>query len=519
MGYIDDLLQEAQDLLWDEPTPETPADETNAIVHDTFDEMTWKTLNEQAKALQNAHAALAQSFPTAEAVYEDLFNMLHQGDPKIVDRARMRADHSINHQLIQELANSDELQDLRKNTKYDEYNSAFALLGMQEEIRETFVRLEEFRQQQEEAAQQRQQAAQNLQQQMGGTPDPQSLQQAMDALKNAKQGQQQAQQNAQQQVHQQAQQIAQGMQQAQEEIKADEEAFAGYGVDPGQLERMDYEERRLLAERLRRNRMDKLAKLIGSFRSFGAAERRKRAKHAPSESYDYEMSNDLTRLVPEELNNLAIEELEDHFWVRWAQHGLLTRKVRGPARSGQGPILVLCDESGSMRSQLDREGNTREAWSKAVALALCEQARKENRDFTYLGYSSVGQMYEKQWKKGNIPLADIATFVEHFFGGGTVFHGPMERALDIINEAARRDQDKPDVVILSDGDTYLDENWVKSWRKRLNELDAKCFGIQIGSDEGDGAISEVLRAISDRTIHIDRLNATPEGVQELFATI
>ena len=505
MSFLDDLIGKAQEEFWDTPVEEIVRDQKNAVKRDVFDKMTWASLNDQAPALSIQRMEMAEEFPTSPEAYEDVFNLLHQGDPLFQDQAAMEPEYIGNHQLAQMLWDAPEFEQMRKETKHDEYATAFTLMAMEPALREAFEALQRQQEAQQDLAQALQQAQQASSGGQGQEEAAEALQQALDAVQHANDKASQA-----------AGGVTQAAKQAGEELEEGENAAKSCGLGPGQLQRMSFEERRRLTERLRKSRMDKLAKLIGSFRAFGDAERRRKIRHAPAEVHEYKLSNDLNKLVPEELNNLAVPELEEHFWVRWAGHELLTREVRGPEKAGQGPIIVVCDESGSMGSDLDGAGNTCEAWSKAVALALADQAKRNKRDFHYVGFSSgYTPLYEKHFPKGQGSLDDVMDFVEHFLNGGTEFVTPLTRAAEIIEQYEARHMARPDVVFITDGYAGVPQQFIEEWHARLDRLDARCYGIQVGGAE----VTDVLRALSHRTININRLNANPEGVQELFRTL
>jgi uncharacterized protein with von Willebrand factor type A (vWA) domain len=508
--FIDNLMNRANELLpWANLAKPEPPTEVNAIAHDTWDDFTWGSILNQARSLDYQRQDLTQDHPTGSEAYEDLFNMLYQGDPQMTNQKSMIPEFQINHDLIRELWDSEQIQDLRKQTMFDEYGSAFALAAMGQQVRETFDRLEEFRQAQQDAMNALQQA---MQPGANGQPDPNALQQAIVAVEEANA-------NAQNAAQQAAQDIAAGAAGADQDLKDEAEAMAGYGIGGEQLKQMDYEERHRLAQKLSKGKMKILLSLVGQQKQFARAERRKRGKHAKAEVFDFELSNDLMNLAPGEMTNLAVPELEELFWLRYFKHELLTKKERGPQHLGKGPIIVVCDESGSMGAALDAEGNTREMWSKAVALSLCEQARVEGRDFTYLGFSD--SVYEMSWRGGNIPHNDIIEFVEHFMGGGTNLTKPMARARDLILEAHQANRDKPDIIVISDGDTRLSNEFVEQLQATLKRVDAYVYGIQIGGDDRytESGISPTLELISDKALHITSLNATPEGIQALYEGI
>lgn len=297
-------------------------------------------------------------------------------------------------------------------------------------------------------------------------------------------------------------------------LTQENDTLKSYGLNDGDLRMMSFEERRALAERINNSRLVKLAKLIGAFRSFADAERRRKIKHVPSETYDVEMGNDLTRLVPSELTNLAVPELEDHFWLRWAKHGLLMQRKRGYEKAGMGPVIVVCDESSSMDKALDKQGNTREAWSKAVSMALADQAKRGKRDFTYIGFSSSGQQWERTFNGGVMSIDDIIEFTSHFFCGGTSYEQPLTRAMQIVEEYARKDKGQADIVLITDDECKVSPSFIDQYADLRRRTETSLYGLQVGEPKFG-----TLKQLADRTMSITKLTSTPEALRDLYRSI
>lgn len=512
MSFIQDLIAAQNDPLFENHIEPPARTETQAIVADTYDKMTWDVLQATAPSLNAMGERMEAEYHTGRAVEEDVFNLLFQSTPQVRDAQIMQPDYAHSPGILTEIAETEEVQALRKRTQLDEYQTAFAMLELEPELQQAMVRLKEIREREEQAAQNLANAA------AGG--DPNAIAEALAAAQAADQANQLAQMEVTADLQAAAGQTAQ-------DIDDHNKAMASYGLGEGELKRMDFENRRLLSKRLHAGKLKRLASMIGQFKAYGRGERRKRAKHAKSEVYDYELSNDLTRLVPEELNNLAVPELEDIFWVRWQQHALLTKKERGPQRVGKGPIIVVCDESGSMaaiigdkREKDPRTGEdispTREMWSKAVTFALSEQAKMEKRDFTYIGFSGGSSIYQRDFKGGNVTLDGIAELVEHFYNGGTNYVPALNRARGIIRDSIKADREQADIVFITDGNSAVDDDWLTDWQQFCKNNDVHTYGIKVGADFNTGG---TLERIATKTLTITALNANPEGVQELFAQI
>lgn len=525
--YLKRLIEQAESGLldWDAGMEELARDQDNAVVADSFDEMAWRMLSESVPKIEQQTERLSEELGEAmRQALEDLFNLLHQGDPRFTDKDRMLPEYEINLVVLYDLSESEEFKALYEETRFDEYATAFAMLTMEEVIKSAFEAVADQRQQMQQAAQEQDEAIEQLRQAVdeamqqgdgGDEVDEIRLRAAIEKAEAAQQGIDNARSQGQQAAQQAVDDLRQAAMEAKQQLDDEKQMASGYGLDPGELQRMPFEERRNLAQRLSKARISQFAKLLGAWRRFADAERRRKVKYAPAEVYDFELSNDLTRLSSSEMTAMAVPELEDQFWVRWAQHGLVTKKVRGPESQGQGPIIVVCDESYSMTAPLDAEGNTREAWSKAVTLALCDQAKRGKRDFTYIGFSSKGQDWRLNFPGGRAPIEQVIEFTEHFFSGGTHYERPLTLAMEIVEEYDKAGKPKPDIVFITDDDCYVSDEFIAQWAKVKAKADVSVFGIQIG---GSG-YRNALASLSDRVIEVERFNAQPEGMQELFRTI
>lgn len=521
--YLKKLIEQAEGGLldWDQGLEELVADKENAVHADSFDKLAWRMLTESVPKLDaQAQRLMDEIGPTLAQALEDLFNLLHQGDPQFTAQGEMLPEYEINLIVLMELSGSEEFQALYNDTRYDEYATAFALLSMEQAIRETFEQVSQQREAMQQASQEQQEAMEQLRQAVdeamqgdGGDESEAAVQEALARAEAASQAMDTARAEGQGAAQQAVQDLRQAAIEAKQELDTEQQALSSFGMEPGELQRMSFDERRDLALRLNRGKMADLAKLLGAFRSFGDAERRRKVQYAPAEVYDFELSNDLTRLAASEMTTLAVPELEDMFWARWAQHGLVTKKVRGPESLGQGPVIVVCDESGSMGQSLGDA--TREAWSKAVALALCDQAKRGKRDFTYIGFASTGQQWRMDLPGGVAPIEKVVEFVEHFLGGHTDFMPPLQEAMSIVEEYEQAGKPKPDIVLITDGDCWVPSTFVEAWQKVKQRADVTVYGIQVGGSAYYTSLSD----LSDRVLSIDHLTATPEGVKDLFRAI
>lgn len=520
MSYLDNLIGDAQDELW-EPGEEIAADvqptETSVVTSDRFDKMSYDDIMRQAPALSLERMNLDLEYETGAEAYEDLFYLLYQADPQIKPPASMVREFLGNHMILSAMRNADLFEGLRCDSAQDMYTTAYTMLELAPTLREALDALKNAQAAQEalaealEAAKEQRQEQQQQEQESGQPGDEDADEggageQLQQAIANA--------QEADRELEGMGKAMTKKASETQNELAEEAETAQMFGLGPGELRKMPFEERRALAKKLHRTRMAKLAKIVGAFRQYGDAERRRKIQHAPAEIHSYILGDDLNRLSAEEEFNLATPELEDQFWLRWVNHELLVTDVQGTEKAGHGPIVVVCDESYSMTAELDADGNTREAWSKAVALSLCDQARRAGRDFTYIGFASGGQVFTHHFPKGAGPVDNIIDFVTHFYSGGTSFTEPLKHALELVTTAGKKGESRPDIVFITDGDGAISDTFREEWHAKLKSIDARCYGIQVGA-EG----KSIIKTIAHKTMQIDRLTATPEGLRDLFRQI
>lgn len=517
--FLDDLINKAKTRtsdLWDEtgagtPVPIEPT-EANAIQRDSFDKLGWDMLVDQTPVLRQHRDDLAGDFETSPPAYEDLFNLLHQGDPRFTPAGEMLDTHKPQHSMLEQMASGDEMTMLRRETRYDEYNTAFALSCMKDDIRQAFEDLQDAIDAAQQAQQDMQDALQGAEQAQGSGQGQDAAAAALQAALDASDAAQQAGQEA---VDGTMEQMRQSVREAREDIREEKDAMNGWGVDPGQLQQMSYEERRALVERLDSDRLRMLAAMLGAWRPYADAERRRKVKHMPEQVVNITMGNDLTKLTPGELTNLAVPELEDQFWIRWARHGLLQQELEGVDKAGHGPVIVVVDESGTMGSAVDGTGNTREAWSKAVSLSLLDAAKRDGRDFIYIGFSSASQQWRLDFPGGQASIDSMIKLAEHFYSGGTSYVEPLTMAMDVVRAYDAAGKSKPDIVFITDDNCRVTPEFIQSWHEMKTKADVACYGVQIGGDP----YSNNLKDLSDNCVSLSKLNAGPEGMQHVFRNI
>ncbi|MEU3902159.1 VWA domain-containing protein, partial [Streptomyces sp. NPDC029519] len=279
-----------------------------------------------------------------------------------------------------------------------------------------------------------------------------------------------------------------------------------WGVGPGELERMPFEQRARLAERLRTGRLARWAELIGRFRRMAGGERARRVENATGELIGVTLGDDLSRVLPSELAALGLPELRAVFAARYAAGELMLYDSQGEQATGRGAIIACVDTSHSMY-EAGPGGITREAWAKACALALLDQAREAGRDFVGILFAADDKLQVFRFPAGRpAPVTDVLDFAESFLGGGTSYQRPLTAAAGLLEEEFNdTSRARGDIVMLTDDDCGVTEKWMRDWNAAKHRLGFRVFGIAVGTPrvaEADSvldALCDNLRAVEDLT--------------------
>lgn len=538
MSFIDDILAKGKALFAKAQQPaEDESPNTDAVRHDRFDEWDWTSLHSEVPGIQGNIDELALKHDYVEDFFQDFYNLLHQGDPKIRERQDVNTRYRHNVDMADKFHEMPEMKSLRVSTMHDQYATALAMLSMQDQLRDAYASTARAREQEKQEQEEREKLQQMLQDLADalsdlsgmdpGSEGAEDLAQGIATMMSDIEGQtgmvvelaaagQQAGQDA---ANQNEMRIRAAARKAGEEVREEEELAKSYGLEDGDLKRMSYEERKELMKRLSNNRLAAFAKLLGQFRNIEAGEVRRRVVHAPDEIVGVELGDDLPRITAGEMLNLAEPELEDDFWRRWADKELVQYKLSGREKIGRGPIIVVCDESGSMMGGayggIDMgELATPEAWSKAISLALCERARRDKRDFHYIGFSSPRQQFHMEFPDGRAPIEKVIEFTEHFFGGGTYYEEPLRQAMNIVLEYDNEGRPRPDIVFITDDAyTQVNQDFLDEWEAAKRKVDMRCFGILIGVE---GQMSGALDSVADNIRVVSDLSYDPNNTRDIF---
>ncbi|MFF6810126.1 VWA domain-containing protein [Streptomyces sp. NPDC012403] len=498
---------------------------TAAVVAGPFDRVAWRDVYEQSAGLRELAAELRSRHDHTTDLLTDVFLAACQTAPRLRDRTEMAPSHLVNHQVVASLLHSPEFAELHRETAGDSYAAAMAVLAQAAALRGLLERSRDARDRAGQADRARRdavtaanavsealrQAAEETDED-GAVPAP-----AADAVHRAIEAAEAAEAAARQEARAAAQALAVALPgiraaardaaaTAAEAVRQEAALMRAWGVGAGELERMPFDERARLAERLRTGRLARWAELIGRFRQMAGGERARKVENATGELVGVTLGDDLSRVVPSELAVLGVPELRAVFAARYAAGELMLYDTRGEQTTGRGAVIACVDTSHSMYAE-GPGGITREAWSKACALALLDQARHAGRDFVGILFSAADKIRVHRFP-GDRPagVADVLDFAETFLGGGTDFQRPLGTAVDVLEEefddTARG---RGDIVLITDDACEVTEKWVRGWNDAKHRLGFRLFGVAVATPDTATGSGSVLESLCDNLRTVEDL--------------
>lgn len=414
----------------------------------------------------------------------DVFKSLHTYDsPGVLDAEQIKPSREANRRVMQHIISSEHFDQTRPLTRHAEVESAFATMGMVDELRETLQgEMKELAEEAKEAEKHEEQTerqeekAEELREQIreqGGKVSAQQQEALEDAVKRKH--------NAQSRLGQSVERMqempvtvgaAQSIQEAAKQAKEDAKLIVSLpGVGPGDRKKLSPDEALRLAKMFKDNpRLANIAEMLGRILRDMRFKRARRITGGHEEIVDVTLGDDLERILPSEGMKLMDDVYELDFMRRFHEHALLQYELQGSEEAGYGPLIVCRDESGSMTGQ-------RNVWAAAISLALVAIARKERRDAAVIAYSSAGEQATWVFKHGEpFDPERIVEMASHFFNGGTDATPALKEAVRLTETDTK--YTKADVVLISDGeDSYQADD--TRLRDELTARGVRLHGVMI----------------------------------------
>ncbi len=246
-----------------------------------------------------------------------------------------------------------------------------------------------------------------------------------------------------------------------------------------QLMQLNASDLQQLSQELQHNdNIKTLAKKMG--RNYIAEHKKKQAriaKASKSEVHGTHKSDDIMRLLPNELVNMDDDTLEMLFYARLIEQNLLTYELKGTSyQQGEtsetkhkrtGPVVACLDTSGSMDGKPLHK-------AQASLLAIANILKQEKRSLYVILFGDNKQIKEFAMY-GAEDIAGLMMFLQQGFGGGTDYQTPLQRSWQLIEN--EDDYLKADILMLSDGDCSLSDDFNRQLQQQKQQLDFSIYSV------------------------------------------
>jgi uncharacterized protein with von Willebrand factor type A (vWA) domain len=289
-------------------------------------------------------------------------------------------------------------------------------------------------------------------------------------------------------------------------LQAMHELLNGWGTGTGVMQQLPCEEKFEIAEELKYNRkIVEIARLAGRFRDLAIGRKQRKVQGVPHEMYAVSQGDDLSLMLPIESVYLAMSDAQMVFAKKFAEKQLLEYALK-TGELQAGPLIVCVDNSGSMEGE-------REIWSKAIALALLEIARREKRAFVCIHFGDrddpLNVIEIKKTDKPDVLASKIIELAGYFLNGGTNFEKPLEEALRYIESVEYR---RADIVFITDGECVISQRFISRFLEAKKSTGFRMVSVVIAGS------TNALLQISDMVIQDADIRATPHNpAEDVFA--
>jgi uncharacterized protein with von Willebrand factor type A (vWA) domain len=481
----------------------------SSVKLDYIDKEIFKDALRDTEKLRETIEGNNERTPFFEKLSEDLFNALYKVAPKVYNEENVAVSLKLENKILKRLIDNENFNKLRKNTACDLFNSTYALSMFLDKAREI---LENLAKQSEEhkflmdnintAIACQEQLIEVDQQLMYDPEDDELKGQASDLkklidkadsniLKVQKKGTDIV------DVKKVSDSLKDVLAEVQKKLSKDWGLMKSFVILPkapgdenGKLQKVSYEEKLELAKVLTKSSIIKhISKRLGKMRSYIGDINKNPGKYGLTIS-GVGVGNSINRILSCEKLLLADKDLENQFYKKYLNKTLLQYEVQGEDEIN-GPLIACIDNSESMKGK-------KEYFAKAIAISMLQIAAKDKRAYRCVLFdNTVNKVVDS--KKNEYDLKKIIEIAETFYGGGTEFEPPLEKAVETLSKHKFK---KADILFITDGEPV--KFLSMEFRKKLEALKKKrkfiVHGIIIGA-----ANEKYMMEFCDYIIRLDDL--------------
>jgi uncharacterized protein with von Willebrand factor type A (vWA) domain len=285
-----------------------------------------------------------------------------------------------------------------------------------------------------------------------------------------------------------------------DELNSLRDSLGGDGTDPSQ---MSADRVRDLFVKMRdSDQLRRIMQQAGRYLRMAQSMQRSKPIHGPDETVGIEHGDDLSRILSSEYVYLD-DDLENEFLLRFTERSLMVRDVRSVEDAQAGPIVVVVDESGSMRGD-------RVAHAKAMALAMLWVAEHQKRWCCLVGFAGGSEGNFLTIPPGERDIPSLVAWLEHFYGGGTTCDVPLQTLPSKWN-ALGCPEGQTDIIQITDCALNVPDSVTDAFLSFKSANRVQLNTIVIGDKPGD------MEKVSDKWWTIHDLNIDTECVAQCLS--
>lgn len=276
----------------------------------------------------------------------------------------------------------------------------------------------------------------------------------------------------------------------------------GWGNEPGNPRQLSIAKKLELAGELKDNQnLQRILSLAGRMLQTAELKRRSKEVEGYGELAGITTGNNLPRLLPSELQKLAVPELQPLFILGYLERTLLEYKFTDKDNLSQGPIILCIDISGSMSGLPDE-------WAKALALVFATLARQDKRHFRVIQFSDCVDQID-DFPPDSPDFEELLALITGYYsGGGTDFQAPLEEALQCLEQTP--ELKRADIIFITDGECWLSHKFQENFAAQKETLEFSCYGMLVNSRN-----TKSLAKFCDRVWAVKNLQGAGE-IEEIF---
>ncbi|WP_409068977.1 VWA domain-containing protein [Clostridium sp. FAM 1755] len=515
-----------------------------SVKHYEFDLDIYEDIYEVSSTMQNLVREGKKYLPIFDKLYKDIFLLLYKYEPFIYKEERMKTTSIINNRIIRNLAQTEDLRNLRKNCSLNEINSAIGceIIGKkavkiakkwskdqekereqseainkgnnpkhnnQKTLSDLLVEMQEAEDRIKDLSQEKQELEENIENLKDNTSDldeedmKNKMQQIDEELENMEKQADNLDEELSDELEKSkddienlSKEMAEAFNEAEEEVREATSYIKDWGLGdkPNKSSKISFSDKVGALERIRKSKkLKELSDIIGRFKESALKDQKNKHKDGAVAIKSVKIGNDIIHTLPSEKMLLVNKTTKKEFYRKFNQKQLLQHELESDKLKAKGPMVICIDMSSSMKG-------IKEKWSKAVAIALLEIAQQQKRNFAAILFNEDATepiIIEKD-KKDPEKILDIA---ERFDGGGTLFETPLEKALEVIEQSKFK---KADIVFITDGHSYTHPDFINKFNKMKDDKEFKVLSVLIYAGSKIGNI-ESLNLFSDDIITIGEL--------------